>query len=94
MGLEVRGLHSFYGRAHILADVSLEAAGGEVVALLGRNGAGKSTTLKSIIGIVRPRVGQREMVPAPSRAPGAAPPSTGNSRSPLAAPSPPCPATR
>ena len=57
MQLSVRGLHSYYGRAHILADVSLEAAAGEVVALLGRNGAGKSTTLKSIIGLVRPAAG-------------------------------------
>ena len=61
MGLEVRGLHSFYGRAHILAEVSLGAAAGEVVALLGRNGAGKSTTLKSIIGIVRPAKGVVEL---------------------------------
>ena len=65
MGLEVRGLHSFYGRAHILADVSLEAGSGEVVALLGRNGAGKSTTLKSIIGIVRPAKGVVELDGAP-----------------------------
>ena len=61
MRLSVRGLHSYYGRAHILADVSLEAAAGEVVALLGRNGAGKSTTLKSIIGIVRPAAGTVEI---------------------------------
>ena len=65
MGLEVRGLHSFYGRAHILEDVSFEAAAGEVVALLGRNGAGKSTTLKSIIGIVRPAKGVVELDGAP-----------------------------
>jgi len=56
--LEVTGLHSHYGRAHILADVALNAAAGEVVALLGRNGAGKSTTLKSIIGVVRPSAGR------------------------------------
>jgi len=55
--LSVSGLHSYYGRAHILADVGLEAARGEVVALLGRNGAGKSTTLKSIMGLVRPSAG-------------------------------------
>ncbi|MCY4450434.1 MAG: ABC transporter ATP-binding protein [Immundisolibacterales bacterium] len=61
MRLEVRGLHSYYGRAHILADVSLEATAGEVVALLGRNGAGKSTTLKSIIGLVRPAGGTVEV---------------------------------
>ena len=61
MRLSVQGLHSYYGRAHILADVSLEAAPGEVVALLGRNGAGKSTTLKSIIGLVRPAAGTIEL---------------------------------
>jgi branched-chain amino acid transport system ATP-binding protein len=56
--LELRGLHSHYGRAHILDDVSLEVGGGETVALLGRNGAGKSTTLKTIIGLVRPTGGE------------------------------------
>jgi branched-chain amino acid transport system ATP-binding protein len=55
--LAVAGLHAYYGRAHILADVALEIARGEVVALLGRNGAGKSTTMKSIIGLVRPAAG-------------------------------------
>ena len=57
MMLHVEGLHSHYGRAHILADVALEAREGEVLALLGRNGAGKSTTLKSVIGLVRPTSG-------------------------------------
>jgi branched-chain amino acid transport system ATP-binding protein len=56
--LSVRGLNTYYGRAHILADVALELATGEVVVLLGRNGAGKSTTLKSIIGLVRPASGE------------------------------------
>ncbi len=56
--LSVKGLHAYYGRAHILADVALEVASGEVVVLLGRNGAGKSTTLKSIIGLVRPASGE------------------------------------
>jgi branched-chain amino acid transport system ATP-binding protein len=56
--LSVKGLHAYYGRAHILADVALEVATGEVVVLLGRNGAGKSTTLKSIIGLVRPASGE------------------------------------
>ena len=50
--LSVKGLHAFYGRAHILQGVSLEARAGEVVALLGRTGAGKSTALKSIMGLV------------------------------------------
>lgn len=56
--LEVRDLHAFYGRAHILHGVSLEARAGEVVALLGRNGAGKSTTMKAIMGLVPPVRGE------------------------------------
>ena len=56
--LSVRGLHAYYGRAHILRDVALEVATGEVVVLLGRNGAGKSTTLKSVMGLVRPAAGE------------------------------------
>ncbi|WP_395708509.1 ABC transporter ATP-binding protein [Reyranella sp.] len=52
MMLTVRDLHAYYGRAHILHGVTLEARAGEVVALLGRNGAGKSTTLKTIMGLV------------------------------------------
>ncbi len=51
--LEVRDVNTFYGRAHILFDVSLDVARGEVAVLLGRNGAGKSTTLKTIMGLVR-----------------------------------------
>ena len=50
--LTVERLNAFYGRAHILFDVDLHVKRGEVVALIGRNGAGKSTTLKSIIGLV------------------------------------------
>jgi len=56
--LKVEGLHTYYGRAHILADVAFEVAQGEVVVLLGRNGAGKSTTLKSIMGLVPPAQGR------------------------------------
>jgi branched-chain amino acid transport system ATP-binding protein len=55
--LEVSGLHSYYGDSHILFDVSLRVDKNEVVALLGRNGAGKSTTLKSLMGVVKPRAG-------------------------------------
>jgi branched-chain amino acid transport system ATP-binding protein len=55
--LEVSGLHSYYGDSHILFDVSLHVERNEVVALLGRNGAGKSTTLKSLMGVVKPRAG-------------------------------------
>jgi len=56
--LNVEGLNSFYGRAHILFDVALEVGPGEVVALLGRNGAGKSTTFRSIAGLVPARRGR------------------------------------
>jgi branched-chain amino acid transport system ATP-binding protein len=56
--LRVDGLNSFYGRAHILFDVTLEAQRGEVVALLGRNGAGKSTTFRSIMGLIADRSGR------------------------------------
>ena len=55
--LKVEGLNSFYGDSHILFDVSLYVDRNEVVALLGRNGAGKSTTLKSLMGVVTPRTG-------------------------------------
>ena len=56
--LELTGIDTFYGRAQILSEVSLEVRRSEVVALLGRNGAGKSTTIKSIIGLVRPAKGE------------------------------------
>jgi branched-chain amino acid transport system ATP-binding protein len=56
--LEVDGLNSYYGDSHILFDVSLRVERNEVVALLGRNGAGKSTTLKSLMGVVTPRSGK------------------------------------
>ncbi len=56
--LTVTGLRTFHGRAQVLFDVALEVGGGEVVALLGRNGAGKSTTLKSIVGLLRPAAGR------------------------------------
>ena len=56
--LEVSGLNTFYGGAHILRDVGFGLGGNEVVALLGRNGAGKSTTMKSVMGLVRPRSGR------------------------------------
>jgi len=50
--LALAGVHAYYGRAHILSDVSLAVRRGEVAVLLGRNGAGKTTTLKTIIGLV------------------------------------------
>jgi branched-chain amino acid transport system ATP-binding protein len=55
--LEVEGLNAYYGESHILFDVSLRVEKHEAVALLGRNGAGKSTTLKSLMGIVARRTG-------------------------------------
>jgi len=55
--LEVKDLNSYYGDSHILFDVSLHVEKNEVVALLGHNGAGKSTTLKSLMGVVTPRTG-------------------------------------
>ncbi len=56
--VQVEGLHTYYGKSHILHGVSLHVGRGEVVGLLGRNGVGKSTTLKSIIGLVDASRGQ------------------------------------
>ncbi len=55
--LTVDGLQTFYGKSQALYDVSLALAPGEVLCLLGRNGAGKTTALKSIMGLIRPRAG-------------------------------------
>jgi branched-chain amino acid transport system ATP-binding protein len=55
--LAVSGLNAFYGAAHILFDLAFEVREGEVVALMGRNGAGKSTTLKSIMGLMERKTG-------------------------------------
>ena len=55
--LEVRGLEAWYGESHVLHGVDLDVADGEVVTLLGRNGAGKSTTIKAIMGVVESRKG-------------------------------------
>jgi branched-chain amino acid transport system ATP-binding protein len=56
--LELKSINTFYGRSHILFDVSLSVEMGEVVSLLGRNGAGKSTTFRSIIGLTPPQSGE------------------------------------
>ncbi len=55
--LEVRDIHSYYGKSHVLEGVSITVGAGELVTLLGRNGAGKTTTLRSIVGVVRPKAG-------------------------------------
>jgi len=57
MLLEVHDLNTYYGTSHVLQGISLNVARGEIVALLGRNGMGKSTTLKSIMGLVKPKSG-------------------------------------
>src|SRR5712691_7782428 len=56
--LKVEDIHTYYGKSHILDGLSLEVGSGEVVGLLGRNGVGKSTTLKAIAGLVHPSSGQ------------------------------------
>ena len=56
--VKVEDIHTYYGKSHILDGVSLEVGSGEVVGLLGRNGVGKSTTLKAIMGLVRPSRGR------------------------------------
>ena len=56
-GLDVRGLHAYYGESHVLQGVNLDVRDGEAVSLVGRNGAGKSTTINAIAGLLRPRAG-------------------------------------
>jgi len=58
MLLEVKDLNTYYGASHVLQGISLTVDQGEIVALLGRNGMGKSTALKSIMGLVKPRSGE------------------------------------
>ena len=58
--LRLSGINTFYGEIHILADLDLEVRAGELVCLLGGNASGKSTTLKTILGLVRPRSGRVE----------------------------------
>ena len=53
--LEVKDLHAYYGKSHILQGVSLRVEAGEIVSLLGRNGVGRSTTIKAIMGEVQPQ---------------------------------------
>jgi branched-chain amino acid transport system ATP-binding protein len=55
--LQVKDIHTFYGKSHIIQGISLDVNKGELVSLLGRNGAGKTTTLRSIMGLTAPRFG-------------------------------------
>ena len=69
--LELSKINSFYGRAHILRDISFNILEGEVVSLLGRNGAGKTTTVKSVMQLVKPgsgsvRFGKTELTSLPA----------------------------
>ena len=57
LALEIKGLHAWYGESHILHDMNLSVAKGEVVTLLGRNGAGRTTTLRAIMGLTGRRSG-------------------------------------
>ncbi|MFH1034512.1 MAG: ABC transporter ATP-binding protein [Pseudomonadota bacterium] len=61
MLLKVEAINTYYGTSHILQDASLSVAAGEVVALLGRNGVGKTTTLRSIMGLTPPRSGSIQL---------------------------------
>ena len=65
--LQARGLHSFYGDSHILHGVDFMLARGETVGLMGRNGMGKTTLLKSLVGIVTPRQGEVSVLGRPTR---------------------------
>ncbi len=56
--LEIKNIHTYYGLSHVLFGISLKVNTGEVVSLLGRNGVGKSTTIKSIVGLTPPKSGQ------------------------------------
>jgi len=60
--LEIQGLNTYYGESHILRDVDLSVQAGEMVCLIGRNGVGKTTLLKSLIGLLKPRSGDLQLV--------------------------------
>ena len=62
MLIKATGLHTYYGASHILRGIDFEVARGETIGLMGRNGMGKSTLLKSLMGLVKPRGGQVDIV--------------------------------
>ena len=65
--LEIRGLEAWYGESHVLHGIDLTVREGECVTLLGRNGAGRSTTLKAILGLTDRRAGSVKVQTSPSR---------------------------
>ena len=62
MTLRIDGIDCFYGNVQVLRDLSLELSAGEVLCLLGRNGAGKTTALRAIMGLMKPRAGDSFVV--------------------------------
>jgi branched-chain amino acid transport system ATP-binding protein len=66
--VQAQGLHSFYGESHILHGIDFTLARGEAVGLMGRNGMGKSTLLKSLVGVVRPKSGEVSVLGRPTAA--------------------------
>jgi ABC-type uncharacterized transport system ATPase subunit len=71
--LEVADLDVYYGKSHILRDVSFAVGRGEIVALLGRNGAGKTTALRTVVGLLRPTRGAVRLRGADPTWPGSGP---------------------
>jgi branched-chain amino acid transport system ATP-binding protein len=63
--LEARGLHTYYGSSHVLQGIDFVVGSGELVALMGRNGMGKTTLIRSLLGLVRPRAGEVRLGGAP-----------------------------
>ena len=63
--LEIKNIDVFYGDVQVIWGISFEVTQGEIVALIGTNGAGKSTTLKTISGILKPKKGEIVFVPCP-----------------------------
>ena len=60
--IDARGLHTYYGQSHILRGVDFQVARGETIGLMGRNGMGKSTLLKTLMGLVKPRAGSVQVM--------------------------------
>ena len=63
--IDAKEIHTYYGASHILRGVNFSVARGETIGLMGRNGMGKSTLLKSIMGLVKPRSGSLDIMGQP-----------------------------